>query len=349
MPSQPNRNHYQTLQIPRNARLTDINRAHNKLVKANQRDDVPPDARRDESIRNAYATLSDEALRDAYDQTLLVRKAKTGGLMIGASIAGTVAVVAAATWHLHRPAENTAKPARTEAQIRIETLRSIGRVQAIGVSGTASPVGLAFAIEPGVMGAPCDGLSPGSQITVDLGDRNAPAHVLDRDDATGFCKLAVQDAASWPLPLGGPSLPREERVFVAVPNEAGALALKETTVKSVGSDAQGPFYVASVDLPRAAQGGPLVDTHGRVVAVGRLAGNEMHYVPIPGKWLEEKVALPREPARNVEPVGEPKAEGQEAALEAAAKGRPSILDKDPKRKEELRKAFRPDPNLPPDL
>lgn len=355
MASQPDSNHYQTLGISRNAKITDINRAYNKLVKASQRDDVAPDARRDERIKNAYDTLSDEAKREAYDQTLVVRKAKTGGKLIGSVAVGTLLVVAAGTWYLNKPAAVPAKAVKPVAQLRTEILRSIARVQSISVSGQTTAVGMAFAIEKGVMGTPCEGLTPGAQITLDLGDRNVPARLLDRDDASGYCKLAADNAASWPMPLSrtGPKL--GEAVYVALPAEGGLATLRDATVTHIGTDPAARYYDTSVALTPGAQGGPLVDATGRAVGIARAMGGTVRFIPLPAAWFEEKVELPKEPPRNIEvpaqddAKGEPGAVKPEAPAGTGAKKQYNPLEMDAKRKDELRKSFRPDPNVPADL
>jgi len=81
-----------------------------------------------------------------------------------------------------------------------------------------------------------------------------------------------------------------------------------------------------------------VDPNGRV-----------RHVPIPEAWTQRRV-VEQAPARNAEPLVDPApAKLPEAPEAGQGKAAKSPMPISAERKEELRKAFRPDPNLPPDL
>ena len=341
--------YYDILGVPRNAKNTDINRAYNKLIKANQREDVPPDARRDVRIQEAYATLSDLDRREAYDKSLIVTKAKGGGQLIAAASLIVLVVGGAGYYFADLSSEEAARKAtRSTQEIRADASRSVGRVQAIDISGKTAPTGLAFAIEDNVMATTCDGLAPGAQIVVDLPARTAPARLTERNADTGLCKLTVDGGGVWPLPLSGAGAGAGDTVFATNAPEGGNVALAEGTVTRVRDAPKGRVIETSMPAP-AAKGAPLLDATGRVVGI--VAGNgggKLHYVAIPEAWLQPKAAPEKAPVRNVEPVDDaPAAKAADPQPPVAMPKTPVNIS--PERKEELRKAFRPDPNVPPDL
>lgn len=339
--------HYEVLNVSRTAKNTDINRAHQNLLRANQRDDAPPDPRRDARIREAYETLSDPDLREAYDRTLVVKTTKKGAGLLGASIVGALVVTAAGVLYLNRPQPPAGPAAKPVQELSAAAARSVGRVRSIEVSGKAVENGFAFAIDDQQMATTCAGLAPGAQIVVELPARNAPARLTETDTATGLCKLAIDGGASWPLPLRvGATV--GEKVYAARATASGSVLLTEGLVQRVRDEAGGRVIEASVELTPDAKGSPLIDASGRVVGIAAVeAGGRVRHLAIPEAWTQPK-AVYRAPARNVEDDTPP----AKATLPGEApppKAAKLPIDLPAERKEELRKAFRPDPNVPPDL
>jgi hypothetical protein len=349
--STPFPTHYETLGVSRRAKNTDITRAYQRLLSANQRDDSPPDLKRDTRIREAYETLSDFDRREAYDRTLVVKTTKTGARMVGASVVGTLVVTAAVILYLNRTVEPPAVAAKPVRELGAEAARSVGRVRSIEVSGKAVDTGLAFVIGEEVMATTCAGLNPGAQIVVEMPSRNAPARLTETDTVSGLCKLAIDGGAGWPLPLSAAGARTGDKVYAPRSTPAGTILLAEGLVQGVGSDPKGQVIHSTLDLAADARGGPLLDAGGRVVGIAAAVdpNGRVRHVPIPEAWTQRKV-VEQAPARNAEPLVDPVPaklpETPEAGQGKAAK---SPIPISAERKEELRKAFRPDPNLPPDL
>jgi len=86
--------HYDTLGVPRDAKLTDITRAYNRLSRVVTRDDAPPDLKAETALREAYEAICDPGRRERYDASLVApdrrRRSRTRAVLIGA-VGSTVA------------------------------------------------------------------------------------------------------------------------------------------------------------------------------------------------------------------------------------------------------------------
>jgi erythromycin esterase-like protein len=108
---------------------------------------------------------------------------------------------------------------------------------------------------------------------------------------------------------------------------------------------------ATVALPDSAKGSPLLDATGRVVGVatGVQQNGAVRLVGIPESWTRSKV-VERAPERNAESLFDaPATKAAPAGLADVAAERSSKVPISAERQEALRKTYRPDPNLPPDL
>jgi hypothetical protein len=349
--SSPFPTHYETLGVSRRAKNTDITRAYQRLQRANQRDEAPPDLKRDARIREAYETLSDLDRREAYDSSLVVKKTKAGARLVGASVVGALVVTSGVVLYLNRTVDSPQVAAKPLRELGADAARSVGRVRSIEVSGQAVDTGLAFVIGEEAMATTCAGLKPGAQIVVEMPSRNAPARLTETDTASGLCKLAIDGGAGWPLPLSRTVARTGEKVYAARSTPAGTILLAEGMVQDVRDDSKGRVIHSTLDLAADASGGPLLDASGRVVGIAAVVepNGRVRHVPIPEAWTQPK-AVERAPARNVEPLADPAAATLQETPEAGqGKAAKSPIPMSAERKEELRKAFRPDPNLPPDL
>ena len=131
--SSPFPTHYETLGVSPRAKNTDITRAYQNLQRANQRDDAPPDLKRDTRIREAYETLSDLDRREAYDRTLVVEKTQTGARLVGASVVGALVVTAAVVLYQNRTVDPSPVAAKPLRELGADAARSVGRVRSIEV------------------------------------------------------------------------------------------------------------------------------------------------------------------------------------------------------------------------
>jgi hypothetical protein len=174
---------------------------------------------------------------------------------------------------------------RPVAEIHAEASRSVGRMQAFDLSGRSVATGIAFAVAPGVMATACEGLAPGAQVVVRVGTRDVPARLEAADEALGLCRLAVDGAASWPLP-GGPAPRAGDTVYAVGLNGAGEVELAPGQVKRVFAQGDRSVVEASVPLPAGHGGRPLLDADGRLVAaaVASPAGGAPVNVALPAGW-----------------------------------------------------------------
>lgn len=284
---------YDALGVPPDARPVDIVRAYEQLVAEFAKDTTPPDPRREARIREAYQVLSDTERRAEYDRQRQApppppafdrRKAWVLGAIAAA------AVVAAGYFFLGRGAP-PAKAGRTVAEIQADLVPSLGRVESFDISGKATPTGFAFTIANGVMATTCEGLASGAQVVVTIGTRPVPARVSASDEALGLCRLAVDGAGSWPLPLGAEPKPGD-KVYAAGVSGAGEVVLAEGRVKRVFTEGQARIVEAGVPVAAGMGGRPLLDVQGRVVAVAAVSqpGGDARHVTVPADWAASTAA-----------------------------------------------------------
>jgi hypothetical protein len=98
---------------------------------------------------------------------------------VGPIGAGVVAAFVG-LWFLLRPSGDTE---RIPAEIMAAAVPAVGRVHLIDISGRATPYALAFAVDQGVMIAPCPDKRANTQMVVKFGPRNASARDLARRPA----------------------------------------------------------------------------------------------------------------------------------------------------------------------
>ena len=334
---------YEALGVARDAKNVDVGRAYNRLVREYQKETAPPDAKRDARLREAFETLTDPDRRDAYDATLVVKRAKSGGKLVAVAAGLAVVMGGGGFYFAEKAAAPKEIPGRATHEILADASRSVGRLQSIDVSGRATPAGLAFAIEEGVMAGTCAGVTPGAQLTVMLPSRNASARLTTSDPELGLCKVAVDGAGSWPLALSGGEPRAGDKVYAPKVSAAGEVALTEGTVKRVVAEPKGRIIEVTMATSPEHGGGPLLDRFGRVVGV---AGVDGRHRVVPAGWAAPDRARAKQQPAAPEPAPAP-ATAQEATTPAAPRG--PVLDLNAKRKEELQKAFRPPPNVPNEL
>ena len=327
---------YDTLGVPRDAKLTDITRAYNRLQREVTRDNAPPDLKRETLLREAHETLSDPARRERYDASLVApdrrRRSRTRAAWVGAL------GVALAGGYLYfvKPPEQPPAQVRTSQEILADVSTSIGRVHRVEISGSSLPVGMAFAIADGILVTSCRGLTPDAQILVKVPPRSIPARVAFVDSELGLCRLTAQGVGARPLDLAA-TVKRGDLVYAPKVDAAGQLQLTESTLKNVGFDPKrnvkrfesGAWGIA---------GAPLLDVQGHVVGVA--TDDRGGHIPVPPIWLAEA----RDPLRDQKPVVEVL-----APAESSHAGSPripkTIDDIPPERREKLEKAYRPSRSL----
>lgn len=358
--------YYDLLGIPPNAKHNDVGLAFNRKMRAIRREDAPPDLKAETKLKEAFAVLSDLDKREAYDAQLRAARLKPRFGKNHAAIAAlfVVAIGAGLFWYLkpHLLPEMVALeqqgPGKPYQEILNGAIPAVGRLQAVEMSGQAVHAGIAFTVEEGVAVTSCLGLSPTAQLSVSISPRVIPAKVTMSDPDLGLCKLQVTGAGTWPLSVSQVPAKTGDLVYTTQVSPKGDVTLRQATVKSVKT--QGKATVLEVSAPLMAQhaGSPLLDMHGRVVAVANMPpGGKETFVAIPAKWAET-LPLPAEPKpyQGGSEEEATKAEGAKGEVDdlgvplETRRKQQELADKiDPERRKRLEKAFRPPPSVPNDL
>lgn len=363
--SKRNLTYYEILGIPSNAKHNDVGLAFNRKMRAIKREDAPPDLKAETRLKEAFDVLSDLDRRAEYDAKLRAEmiKPKFGKNHGAIAALFLVAVGAGLYWYL-RPqlmpelVAETVGPGKPYQEIVNGAIPAVGRLQAVEMSGQSQHAGIAFTVEEGVAVTSCQGLSPTAVLSVAIAPRVIPARVTLTDDDLGLCKLEVLGAGTWPLSVSQVPAKVGDLVYTTQLSQKGEVTLRQAKVKSV--KASGKASVLEVSVPLMAQhaGSPLLDMHGRVVAVANMpAGGKETFVAIPAAW-GETVKLPTEPKPYQGGSEEEKAEAEKGKGEVDDMGVPLETRKkqeelaakiDPERRKRLEKAFRPPPSVPSDL
>lgn len=356
-----NPTYYEILGIRPNAKHTDVGLAYNRKSRALRREDAPPDLKAESKLREAFEVLADLDRRAEYDEKLRVERRMPAFGRNHAAFAAlfVVAIAAGLYWYL-RPqltpeaVDVPAAPGKPFHEILEAAIPAVGRLQTVDISGRSRPAGIAFAVEEGVLVTSCQGLSPTAQLNVDLAPRVIPARVTVSDDALGLCKLEVVGAGSWPLSISAVPAKAGDRVYAAHLGAGGELILREARVRAIKPGESGPVIEVTVPLLERHGGAPLLDIHGRVVAVASMPPDRKGaYVPIPPAWAEMPKAAASQPVVEGPPAeteGKPgEVDEIGVPLETRRKQEELARKIDPKRRERLEKAFRPPPSVPEDL
>lgn len=339
---------YEALGVSRAAGPTEIRRAYERHVREFQKETTVPDARREARIREAFEVLSDPARRDAYDQTLVVVVKKKVGKGAIAVAVGTAVVLAGAVVFLNRPpARPPEAPARSAEAILATLHGSVGRVEAIDMSGTTRELGLGVQFEKGTLVASCQGLPPGAQLLVHIPPRSLPARVTMADEKLGLCKVIAERMTGEPLRFTALE-PRVGDAVYALGTDAKGEA-KLTAGTLVGNATEGELKRFDADVKPQSAGAALLNRQGDVVAVAlAVADGRVRFIAPPAAWLQEKPkpesapVKPPEDAPAAAPAGgDPTKQPAEFTDPRAEKGRQALERMTPEQRERFEKAFKP--------
>ena len=331
--------HYDVLGVARNAKLQDITRAYNRHKSMVTRDDAAPDLKRETLIRQAYETLSDDARREAYEQSLVAPDRQNRSRMRGIVIGVLGVALAGGYLFFTRPASAPVAPIRTSEEIVNDAAISIARLQSIEMSGRIVPVGVAFAIGENVLVGSCTGVAPTAQLVVLIPPRKVPARILSVDDNLGLCRLVADGTGSKPLVASRLEARVDDLVYVTSANNDGSLAVKQSVVKRINFES-GAKVIETTSAP---SGAPLLNAQGQLLAVSPKADGK--YIPVPAAWITEAL-VPFKEEKPPAPVAEPPA--------AANPGSPAQPDSKalqsltPAQRDKLEKAYRPPPDTKDD-
>ncbi len=338
---------YEVLGIPDDARAADITRAYRNLRAEMAKETAPPDPRRAALVSEAYGILSDPGRRAQYDASLKERfvlgvRAFAPRRARRVAAAAALVLLAGAVGYLAL-APGRGAPGKSLQEIGEMAALSVGRLHRIDLSGQTTSLGVAFAIEEGVLVTSCEGLVPGAQYFVSLPPRKVPASVSSADERRGLCRLSASGMGSWPLALSSVEPKPGERVYVVNVNPAGQAYVKEGSVKRVTASAAGDRVIETAGAATADGGAPLLDSFGRVVAVAAPAKEGgVRHVAVPAAWLAEA-----RPAASAPPASRAGAQPPSEASKSPLERQP--VEMPAHRREALEKSFRPPPSVPDDL
>jgi Trypsin-like peptidase domain/DnaJ domain len=295
---------YEVLGVAPDARLPAIKAAYERIVAEYRKDTTPPDPKREALVKIAWETFLDPARRAGYDAALATRVAqrktervKTDTKRFIPFVAGAVVVVAVATWLVMRkPAAPPAPAAKAPQEIQADAARAIGRVQSIEMSGTATPLGLAFAVAGRMVATTCHGIVANAQILVTVEGRDLGARVSIADEELDVCKLAVNGPGMPPLLIATAEAKARDRIFVPAVSAAGAVTLLEGSVIGVATKGQHRFV--EITLPAAAaNGAPVLDEQSRVVGIVTTAIESVatRQLALPGAYVDQAQSRAKAP------------------------------------------------------
>jgi hypothetical protein len=338
---------YEILRVPTDAKPQDIERAYRRIKADMQKETTPPDPRLRVMVEHAHDVLMDATRREAYDKqwfapkAQIVRARRSPAAM--AAIAAAVLSLGAVAWVLLRPDESApASAGRPRQEVQQAVAMAVGRLTRLEPSGATTQLGLAFAIGKDTLATSCEGILPGTEMTVKFGKRSAPVRATGVDEATGLCKLTGHEVGSWPLDLARAAVPIGQPVYIVRLRPTGDPELVDAHVKKAVLVAPS-LRAVKVEYEPRELGAPLLDPDGRVVAAASRVQGAPLYVPVPAAFLPEVYKAPPPPPP---PPQEEEEAGKEPVDAAAAPGGVKI---DPERRKRLEKAFRPPPNVPKDL
>lgn len=247
-------------------------------------------------LHEAYEVLGDDARRAAYDASVLTARERAAAaeqaepdLVIEggeeeparrrrpawmALAAGALVVVAMLLVFLRSPGPPAPPPApapprtKNAAEILADATTSGGPLLAYEMSGRATPIGYAMAIEPGMMVTTCHGIPAGNKLVVRVGAETHPAELVLTDEKLDLCKLAVAGFGARPLALAPEEPKAGDKAYVVVPGKApGESALADTTVKGFRTAPQGKVLELAMALPPGGDGGGVFDAQGRLIGI----------------------------------------------------------------------------------
>jgi S1-C subfamily serine protease len=188
-----------------------------------------------------------------------------------------------------KPAAPPPAAVRNSAQILADALPSIARLQSFEMSGRAVPIGLALAVEPGVLMTTCHGIPAGVQLVASLGAQTHSASLALTDEVLDLCRLNVPGLGAKPLAIAAEDPKIAEKVYALGANAAGDFALTEGVVKHLLKTPSGNVIEISVPIGPAASGGAVFDAHGRLVGIATTPhayGAGMNAV-LPASWFAQ--------------------------------------------------------------
>lgn len=320
------KNLYQILGVSRDANNLDIGMAHDRRVQEMDRT-VHPDPSQAALVQQAWEILSDPKRRAEYDSRLVTaaelkaaaeqatpdleiggeedqepRKPKVPLIAIAvAAIAGAIGlffvmrspeapkapeVVAEAP--PPKPAPPPPPTPRTTGEIISGARNAGGPVLSYSMSGAATPLGFALAIDQGVMVTTCHGIPAGSTLVVRVGSEQLPADLMITDERLDLCRLRVSGFAKPPLRISTEEPKAGDKVFAVTMSPKGELVSVEGTIKSLRKAPAGNVLELSMPIPAGSSGAGIFDPFGNLVGIATTPhALGPGSVALPASWIAQ--------------------------------------------------------------
>lgn len=318
----PKKTLYQILGVARDASPTDIGLAH-EMHMSDLQNRTPPDPSALALVQQAFEVLSNPKRRAAYDSQLVAASEKaaaeqqggTPDLEIGDDdepkkklpivpiAAVAVVVIVALFFALRSPAPKPpvlvaetpkrAAPAppktRNAAEVLADATPSAGPLMVYSMSGAATPIGMALAIDQGTMVTTCHAIPAGGKMVVHVGKEQLPADLTITDEALDLCRLSVAGLTAPPLELAPDEATAGEKIVAVSLDNKGALVTAEGTIKAVRRGKSGTLLELSTPIGPNASGAGIFDQHGKLVGIATVPhdqGAGLH-IAIPSTAIAE--------------------------------------------------------------
>lgn len=275
-----NRTLYEVLGVSRNAKVTDIQLAYNRLRAEMKRESTAPDPRWAAMAKVAVETLIDPEKRAQYDKTLdalvpaLARaRRKKSGRGAGIAIAAGVLLAAGGgAWYYFvgaqgsKPAATSAEAGMTPQQVAEEVAPRIGRLQGALMSGEVRDLGIVVAVAENEMVITCRGFVAGAHLTVKVGQIAQKAELARVNEELDICTIAVRGTGSGLKLRGSGASPSEKLLAIAPHPTGGQPVWRPVSVARALQDPKGP----ALELKAAEaleNGTPVFDSQARLVGI----------------------------------------------------------------------------------
>jgi hypothetical protein len=296
----PKKTLYQILGVARDASPTDIGLAH-EMHMSDLQNRTPPDPSALALAQQAFEILSNPKRRAAYDSQLLTASEKAAAeqqagapdleigdeeepkkkLPIVPIAAVAIVAIVALFFALRSPAPKTptlvaetpkavvpAPPKmRNAAEVLVDATPSAGPLMVYSMSGAATPIGMALAIDQGAMVTTCHGIPAGGKMVVRVGKEQLPADLTITDEALDLCRLSVAGLTTPPLKLASDEAKAEDKIVTVALDAKGALVTSEGTIKAVRKGKSGNLLELSTPIGTNTSGAGVFDQYGKLVGI----------------------------------------------------------------------------------
>jgi hypothetical protein len=166
----------------------------------------------------------------------------------------------------------------TPSQVLAAVTPSVVKLQAVDLSGTVTPLGLAVSTEPGLAVTTCHAIPANAQIVANSASEKGAATLVITDEVLDVCKLSLAGIELKPLALASSDARPGAKVYVLSPDAPGGFALADSAITQT---VPGPHGEAFQLAANAANGAPVLDENGK------LLGLATRGQVIPAAWLAE--------------------------------------------------------------